>query len=195
MKGDNKMNCPNCGRELAEGEVCNCTQNQSYAPTYQPPVDNNTYQQPIDNNAYNQNYQDQQNAQYYNPAPDNNQGYYVDPNQPPYYVPNIQPKPSTDYPEDYKPKKKYVAVLLGYTLGIFGIHNFYLGNNGKGLAQVLIATIGAFLFGLGPVVTLIWSLIETVLILVDKNDADANNYKLMTLAEEIARENKKANKE
>lgn len=194
------MICPNCGKELEEGQVCTCAteqnESQNEATVNQTSVNNNdyeqNYQEPENNSEYTQNYQEpvQPDAGYYNPNP--NQYYYVDPNQQQqYYMPNIEP--STDYPEGYKPKKKYVAVILGYALGVFGIHNFYLGNSSRGLAQVLLSTIGCILFGLGPVAALIWSLVETTLILTDKIDADANNYKIMTFAEELAKANKKAN--
>lgn len=194
------MICPNCGKELEEGQVCTCAaeqnDSQNEAAVNQTSVNNNdceqNYQEQENNSEYTQNYQEpvQPDAGYYNPNP--NQYYYVDPNQQQqYYMPNMEP--STDYPEGYKPKKKYVAVILGYALGVFGIHNFYLGNSSRGLAQVLLSTIGCVLFCLGPVASLIWSLVETTLILTDKIDADANNYKIMTFAEELAKANKKAN--
>ncbi|MFR2017250.1 MAG: hypothetical protein ACLS27_01150 [Eubacterium sp.] len=33
----------------------------------------------------------------------------------------------------------------------------------------------------------VWALVETVQILTDKIDADANNFKIMTFAEELAK--------
>ena len=84
------------------------------------------------------------------------------------------------------PKKKYIAIILAYTLGIFGIHNFYLGNNSKAVAQILLTTLGSLLFGLGLVATSVWVIVETVQLLTEKVDSDANGYKIMTLAEEIA---------
>lgn len=72
------------------------------------------------------------------------------------------------------------------------MHNFYLGNSSKGVAQILLSTLGALLFGLGPIAVAIWAVVETTLLLTEKINADANNYKIMTFAEELARENKKA---
>ena len=210
------MKCPNCGRDLLEGEICTCTTVEQDAQTtaqaqpeneVQPETDapveaqeveqqnkqpqpENTYYQPSEpapqQGEYQNIYQEQDFNQPMYGAPQQN---YYDPNQQvPYYNPVMaKPEPSTDYPEDYKPKKKYVAVILAATLGAFGIHNFYLGNNGKATAQLLIALIGSLFFGLGLVAAEIWALVETVQLLTDKIDADANNFKIMTFAEELAK--------
>lgn len=210
------MKCPNCGRDLLEGEICTCTtveqdaqttaqaqpENEVQPETEAPveaqeieqqneqPQPENTYYQPNEpapqQGEYQNIYQEQAFNQPMYGAPQQN---YYDPNQQaPYYNPVMaKPEPSTDYPENYKPKKKYVAVILGATLGAFGIHNFYLGNNGKATAQLLVALIGSLFIGLGLVVAEIWALVETVQILTDKIDADANNFKIMTFAEELAK--------
>lgn len=210
------MKCPNCGRDLLEGEICTCTtveqdaqttaqaqpENEVQPETEAPveaqeveqqneqPQPENTYYRPSEPAAQQGEYQNIYQEQDFNQpmygAPQQN---YYDPNQQvPYYNPVMaKPEPSTDYPEDYKPKKKYVAVILAATLGAFGIHNFYLGNNSKATAQLLIALIGSLFFGLGLVVAEIWALVETVQLLTDKIDADANNFKIMTFAEELAK--------
>lgn len=210
------MKCPNCGRDLLEGEICTCTtveqdaqttaqaqpENEVQPETEAPveaqeveqqneqPQPENTYYQPSEPAPQQGEYQNIYQEQDFNKpmygAPQQN---YYDPNQQvPYYNPVMaKPEPSTDYPEDYKPKKKYVAVILAATLGAFGIHNFYLGNNGKATAQLLIALIGSLFFGLGLVAAEIWALVETVQLLTDKIDADANNFKIMTFAEELAK--------
>lgn len=209
------MKCPNCGRELLEGEICTCTSEQTVENNQEQaanevqteasakpveaqeveqqseqPQSENTYYQPSEpapqQGEYQNIYQEQGFNQPMYGAPQQN---YYDPNQQvPYYNPVMaKPEPSTDYPENYKPKKKYVAVILAATLGALGIHNFYLGNNGKATAQLLIALIGSLLFGLGLVVAEIWALVEAVQLLTDKIDADANNFKIMTFAEELAK--------
>lgn len=209
------MKCPNCGRELLEGEICTCTSEQTVENNQEQaanevqteasaepveaqeveqqseqPQSENTYYQPSEpapqQGEYQNFYQEQGFNQPMYGAPQQN---YYDPNQQvPYYNPVMaKPEPSTDYPENYKPKKKYVAVILAATLGALGIHNFYLGNNGKATAQLLIALIGSLLFGLGLVVAEIWALVEAVQLLTDKIDADANNFKIMTFAEELAK--------
>ena len=67
-------------------------------------------------------------------------------------------------------KSKVAAGLLGIFLGQFGVHNFYLGNTGKAVGQLvgtivgyvlLIVIIGIFIIaGIS-----IWGLIEGILIL------------------------------
>lgn len=206
------MHCGNCGRELAENEVCNCTANEpiintpveettvlepttpvveepvvieeptpvvEQAPVMEEPVAEPTYAVP---------------PVFYPPVQNQQGGYYA-PNQTqaPYYDPaTMKPAPSTDYPEGYKVKKKYIALILAVTLGAFGIHNFYLGHNEKAIAQLLLTTVGCLIL-VGPIITSVWVLIETVQILVDNISADANNFKLQTFAEELAEAHKKAN--
>lgn len=64
------------------------------------------------------------------------------------------------------PKSKIGAAALAFFLGIFGIHNFYLGHVGLGLAQLLIATIGGvFTCGLATVAVAIWAFVECIVIL------------------------------
>lgn len=63
------------------------------------------------------------------------------------------------------PKSKIAAGILGILLGALGIHNFYLGNIGKGVAQLLISVLSA---GFLSWVSFVWGLIEGILILVSK---------------------------
>lgn len=67
-------------------------------------------------------------------------------------------------------KSKLVAGLLGILLGGLGIHNFYLGYTGKGVAQILLS----FCCGVGY----IWGLIEGILILCGNINQDANGNPL-----------------
>jgi len=60
------------------------------------------------------------------------------------------------------PKSKVAAALLAFFLGCLGIHNFYLGYTGRGLAQLLITVLT---LGYGVIVTGIWAFIEFILIL------------------------------
>ena len=96
--------------------------------------------------------------------------------QPGYPQPGWAPQP--DYPPPgypqpgayYDQKSKLAAGLLGIFLGQFGVHNFYLGNTGKAVGQLvgtivgyvlLIVVIGIFIIaGIS-----IWGLIEGILIL------------------------------
>jgi TM2 domain-containing membrane protein YozV len=62
--------------------------------------------------------------------------------------------PSGDGSEQLSDKSKLVAGLLGLFLGVYGVHRFYLGYPGIGIAMLL--TLG----GCG-----IWSLIDSILVL------------------------------
>lgn len=59
------------------------------------------------------------------------------------------------------PKSKVAAGLLALFLGTLGIHRFYLGYNGIGVAMLLISVLSLGL--LAPFVA-IWALVECVLI-------------------------------
>jgi len=72
-------------------------------------------------------------------------------------------------------KSRMAAGILGLLLGGLGIHNFYLGYTGKGLAQLLITVLS---FGLLAFVSGIWGLIEGIMILTDKNYLDADGFPL-----------------
>lgn len=54
-------------------------------------------------------------------------------------------------------KSRIVYIILGLFLGCLGIHNFYAGYTGKGIAQLLITLLT---FGIGAIVVSIWVLIE-----------------------------------
>lgn len=68
-------------------------------------------------------------------------------------------------------KSKLAAGLLGIFLGAWGIHNFYLGNAGKGVAQIIVTIITCGIGGL-------WGFIEGILILAGSINTDANGNPL-----------------
>ena len=72
-------------------------------------------------------------------------------------------------------KNKVVAGLLAIFLGGFGVHNFYLGYNGKAVAQLLITVLSCCLLSF---ISSIWGFIEGILILSGNIDVDANGNKL-----------------
>lgn len=72
-------------------------------------------------------------------------------------------------------KSKVAAGVLGILLGGLGIHNFYLGYTGKGLAQLLITLLTC---GVGGVVSGIWGLVEGIMILTGSINTDANGFAL-----------------
>lgn len=68
------------------------------------------------------------------------------------------------------PKQLLVGVLLALFLGVFGVHNFYLGHTGRGVAQLLITVLT---LGLGSIITGIWALIELIMMATGSlHDAD-----------------------
>ncbi len=85
-----------------------------------------------------------------------------------------QPYPGQPYPGTpiypgapylWSDKTKLAAGLLGIFLGVFGVHNFYLGFTGKAAAQLLITLLS---FGILAPVSAIWGLIEAILILTSQ---------------------------
>lgn len=72
-------------------------------------------------------------------------------------------------------KSKIAAGLLAILIGVFGVHNFYLGYTGKAVAQLLITILS---FGILSWISLIWSVIEGVQILTGTIAVDANGVPL-----------------
>lgn len=73
-------------------------------------------------------------------------------------------------------KSKIAAGILGICLGFLGIHNFYLGYNGKAIGQLLISVCSCFILSW---ISWIWGLIEGILILMGNIDRDAEGNKLI----------------
>ena len=78
----------------------------------------------------------------------------------------------------YTPKSKLAAGLLGILLGSLGIHNFYLGFTNRGIAQILLTTVGWIICGLGPAVAAIWGLVEGIQIFTGTIHQDSNGNEL-----------------
>lgn len=72
-------------------------------------------------------------------------------------------------------KSKVAAGLLGIFLGAFGVHNFYLGYTGKGMAQLLITLLSCFMLS---EVSAIWGLVEGIMLLCGSIDTDADGVPL-----------------
>lgn len=58
-------------------------------------------------------------------------------------------------------KSRVAYVLLGLFLGLLGIHNFYAGHSGRGIAQLLIVLLTGW-FVLPLIVVALWVLIEII---------------------------------
>lgn len=78
------------------------------------------------------------------------------------------------YGQIYKRKSRLIAGLLAVLVGVFGIHNFYIGRNGKAIAQILISVIGGILScGIATFCVYFWALIEGILIFTGSINCDA----------------------
>ena len=73
-------------------------------------------------------------------------------------------------------KSKMAAGLLAIFLGAYGVHNFYLGNTGKAVAQLLISLLSCFM--LAPV-SGIWALVEGIMILSGSITTDGKGNPLV----------------
>lgn len=72
-------------------------------------------------------------------------------------------------------KSRLAAGLFGILLGCLGVHNFYLGFVGKGIAQLLMSLLSC---GWLAPISAIWGLIEGILILTRSIPNDANGVPL-----------------
>jgi len=75
-------------------------------------------------------------------------------------------------------KSKMAAGLLGIFLGCLGIHRFYLGFTGIGVAQLLLGLGGIVTCGISTIASSIWGLIEGILILTGSINRDAQGRPL-----------------
>lgn len=73
--------------------------------------------------------------------------------------------PASPQPASYAPsrdrKEKSVAILLCFFLGCWGVHKFYLKQQGEGCTMLVIGLFGLFLL-LPLLITGIWSLINLI---------------------------------
>lgn len=80
-------------------------------------------------------------------------------------------------------KSKMVAGLLALFFGQIGAHNFYLGYNGKGTAQLLLTVFGYllsfFIIGIPMIIAAaLWGFIEAIMIFAGSIDKDAKGNTL-----------------
>ncbi len=82
-----------------------------------------------------------------------------------------------------KQKSRLVAGLLALLCGVYGVHNFYLGNTGKAVAQLVMTLIGLatcwLIVGVFPILgAAIWSMVEGILLFTGKIDVDSDGVPL-----------------
>ncbi len=153
--------CSNCGNSLSDQiqHDYNTVDENYDEPEFVPPSNDysqNNYIPPVNNASYQApNYQ-QPNYNYQAPN-----GNYQTPNQDPYYSQQLANQ-----------KDRLLVILLALILGNFGIHNFYLGFNDKGIKQLLLSVLLSWTF-IVPLIVWICAIIEAV-----KATHDANGVPL-----------------
>lgn len=76
-----------------------------------------------------------------------------------YVAPNYYQRPPQS---GVSPRSKIAAGLLALFLGGIGIHQFYLGKTGLGLAMLLLCVLTC---GWGGIITGIWALVDAIILL------------------------------
>lgn len=76
--------------------------------------------------------------------------------------------PTNQYPPEAQ-KSKVAAGILGIFLGGIGVHNFYIGRTGRGVAQLLITLLS---LGFLSPISAVWGLIEGILILASNPNSE-----------------------
>ena len=136
-----------------------------------PPV-----QQPYQG-QYQGQYQQPPQGQYQQPAP----GQYPPPQGYPQYPQQPQQVRYDVPPQGYPQKSRLAAAILALTLGVFGVHNYYMGFKNKFIIQLVITLVGSLLCGIGPLVSEIWALIEGIQLLLANDPSklyDANGVRM-----------------
>ena len=100
----------------------------------------------------------------------------------------VQPQPPQPVK---KARSRWAAAAFGIVLGAFGVHNFYLGHTGKGIAQIAItgAVYGAVCSGTLPEAAAVllaglWGFIDGVFIAIGETKTDADGKALRQWNEE-----------
>jgi TM2 domain-containing membrane protein YozV len=97
------------------------------------------------------------------------------------YCPSCgEPTGIASHTHSYNPdaKSRMVAGVLALFLGYLGVHNFYLGHTGKGIAQLLLTTVGWILLFTGPMIAGLWSFIEALQLFLGSKNVDAKGIRL-----------------
>ena len=72
-----------------------------------------------------------------------------------------QPAPAVNVVLNLPPKSRATYVVLAIFFGGLGIHNFYAGYAGRGVAQLLLSLIfGSFTCGIVSLIVWLWAIIE-----------------------------------
>ena len=75
--------------------------------------------------------------------------------------------PPVEKEKPYGDKNRYTAGILAVLLGVFGVHNFYLGYTKKAIIQLILGLSVVFVY-----VSVIWGIYEGILLFTDKLNVD-----------------------
>ena len=81
-----------------------------------------------------------------------------------------------------KPRSRFVTALLAFTVGVFGIHNFYLGYMRRALLQIILSVVGLIFIPILPgpftaslpIFVWLWATIEGVQLVIGNTRVDAD---------------------
>ena len=81
-----------------------------------------------------------------------------------------------------KPRRRFTAALLAFTIGMFGFHNFYLGYMRRALLQLTLSVLSLaimlfFQFYLVcgvPIFTYVWACFEGIKLVIGNTRVDAD---------------------
>jgi TM2 domain-containing membrane protein YozV/cold shock CspA family protein len=73
-------------------------------------------------------------------------------------------------------KNKWVAALLAFFLGAFGVHKFYLGKNNAGLIMLGVFLVGIIFLGVPSLIIGIIAFIEAIIYLIKSDEEFYEDY-------------------
>lgn len=104
-------------------------------------------------------------------------------NQPPFYA-GFQPNPNYQPDSKYRPEPRpqrsaYVAALLAFFGGMFGLHNFYLDYKKTAIIQLVVTLAGFVLtFGIASIAMQVWAVIDCIKLLKGEINIDGTGAKI-----------------
>ncbi|NMA79483.1 MAG: TM2 domain-containing protein [Clostridiales bacterium] len=178
------VNCRYCGAPLITNNQNPNTDNSQNYISSEPETQEFTTSQQVNEN-YNKQNDGQSNSYQGEILPQYQQNQYNGQN----YQYGQQPYNQQMYGQQYGQypvygaKSKVAAALLAFFLGVFGVHNFYLGYITKAVVQLVLTVIGIFTLCLvvgGFIIFAveIWAFVEFVMILAGGINTDARGIPL-----------------
>ncbi len=116
----------------------------------------------------------------YNPNFNQNNTY----NTPPFtngYQQNINYQPNEEKytPEPRPQRSAYVAAVLAFVGGMFGLHNFYLDYKKTAWIQLIVSIAGVvFTFGIATIAMEVWAITDAIKLLKGEINLDGTGAKI-----------------